>query len=238
MSLFDQNQNFSLGAGPQDPWSMLAQLYKTPGVGIPAVTAPTPLIPAVGGIGASRASRPPMDFSSLINPPSRHLSMSGNMIDPKTGVEAGNPFDSGFFKGAAGRAQVERNTLSVDPTNPINGYTGASPAERLEAIHQTQAQTAGMPGILPVGSPGRVVADPFGSNGAPLPGVDLGNLVAPSNAPYAAPANTAPGMYQGQINSALPPDQRYQDANYWTALIKQKMMPMPTPSANPAIIDY
>jgi len=40
-----------------------------------------------------------------------HRGMSGGIIDPTTGKEAGNPFDNGFFLGGNARAQRETDVL-------------------------------------------------------------------------------------------------------------------------------
>lgn len=85
-----------------------------------------------------------------------------------------------------------------------------------------------------VGTPGRQVADPFDTNGAPLGGVDWNNLAAPVSAPSTARGadfiDPSTGMSQGLVNPNLPDASwqqsarggaqgggRYGDANTWTA---------------------
>ncbi len=50
----------------------------------------------------------------------RHLGIGGTPIDPKTGVEAGDPFANGFFKSGAERSAREADVLSGAPQHMVN----------------------------------------------------------------------------------------------------------------------
>lgn len=85
--------------------------------------------------------------------PNHHLGMSGGIIDPTSGKEAGNPFDNGFFQSRDQRIGNEEAAFGKGQSFTQNGVNPQAQQNTIGQMKQAGAYTA--PGhFLTEGSPG------------------------------------------------------------------------------------